>query len=116
MIALLADENIPPLYVESITRRVPNIDIVRVQAVGLRGASDPDLLEYSAQTGRVVITLDTATFADHAYDRLLSGRSFPGVLVIRGNSALRNVMDDLELILLAMTDADMFNTVRRIPL
>jgi predicted nuclease of predicted toxin-antitoxin system len=44
----LADENIDPDLVLGLRRRVENIDIVRVQDVGLRTVDDPEILQRAA--------------------------------------------------------------------
>ena len=36
----------------------PTLDIVRVQDVGLRTASDPDILAWAASEGRILLTHD----------------------------------------------------------
>jgi predicted nuclease of predicted toxin-antitoxin system len=37
------------------------LDLVRVQEVGLRTADDPDILEWAAAQGRVLVTRDRDT-------------------------------------------------------
>jgi predicted nuclease of predicted toxin-antitoxin system len=39
-------------------RRQPDIDIIRVQDVGLSGEDDPIVLEWAAQEGRILLTHD----------------------------------------------------------
>ena len=53
MIKFLADENLNNQIVRGVLRQNPDIDIVRVQDVGLKGADDPDVLSWAAQDGRV---------------------------------------------------------------
>ena len=48
MLLLVSDENFNNDIVRGLLRRNPNLDIVRVQDVGLRGADDPDILEWAA--------------------------------------------------------------------
>jgi predicted nuclease of predicted toxin-antitoxin system len=45
----LADENFDNTIVRGLMRRKPDIDIVRVQDVGLSGEDDPIVLEWAAQ-------------------------------------------------------------------
>ena len=45
MLLLAADENFDNDIVRGLLRRRPDIDVVRVQDVGLSGASDPIILE-----------------------------------------------------------------------
>ena len=43
MVRFLADENFNNAILRGLLRRKPDIDIVRVQDVGLSGASDPEI-------------------------------------------------------------------------
>ena len=45
MLRLAADENLNGDIVRGLLRRNPQVDIVRVQDVGLSGANDPAVLE-----------------------------------------------------------------------
>lgn len=52
MLLLAADENFNNDIIRGLLRRKPDLDIVRVQDVGLSGADDPTVLEWAAQEGR----------------------------------------------------------------
>jgi predicted nuclease of predicted toxin-antitoxin system len=58
MLRLAADENFNNDIVRGIIRRNPTIDIVRIQDAGLSGTDDPTVLEWAAQTQRVLLTHD----------------------------------------------------------
>ena len=45
-----------------------HVDIVRIQDVGLSGADDPTVLEWTAEEGRVLLTHDVKTITKYAYD------------------------------------------------
>lgn len=49
----------------SVLRRNPNVDIVRVQDVGLSEADDPTVLQWAAQNNRVVLTHDPRNSLPH---------------------------------------------------
>jgi predicted nuclease of predicted toxin-antitoxin system len=49
VIRLLADENLNNNIVRGVRLRQPNIDLVRVQDVGLSGADDPTVLAWAAE-------------------------------------------------------------------
>jgi hypothetical protein len=53
-------------------RRLPTMDIVRAQDVGLSGALDHRVLDRAAQEGRVLLTYDVSTMTAHAYARVSS--------------------------------------------
>lgn len=70
MLTFLADENFNGDIVRGLRRRRPELDILRMQEIGLRGVDDPALLEQAAQMGRVLLTHDVTTITHFAYDRV----------------------------------------------
>ena len=70
MLRFLADENFNNQIVRGILRRNANVDIVRVQDVGLAEVDDPIILEWAAGQRRVVLTHDVSTMTDFAYQRV----------------------------------------------
>jgi predicted nuclease of predicted toxin-antitoxin system len=61
VIRLLADENVNVHILEGLASREPDIDVIHVKSVGLRGVSDPEILEWAAAQGRVLLTHDRRT-------------------------------------------------------
>ena len=61
MLRLAADENFNADIVRGLLRRLPDLDIVRVQDAGLSGADDSAVLEWAAREGRIVLTHDVST-------------------------------------------------------
>jgi predicted nuclease of predicted toxin-antitoxin system len=59
-----ADENFNHDIVRALRRRLPSIDLVRVQDVGLEGASDPTVLEWASAEDRVLLTHDVSVLDD----------------------------------------------------
>jgi Domain of unknown function (DUF5615) len=51
MVQFLADENFNNQILYGVLRQSPDIDIVRIQDVGLSGADDPTVLARAAQEG-----------------------------------------------------------------
>ena len=45
VLRLLSDENVPGHLIRGLRRRQPDLDLVRVQEVGLDGVDDPVILE-----------------------------------------------------------------------
>lgn len=60
-VQFVADENFNRRIVVGLQRRIANIDVVRVQDVGLRSADDPAVLQWAADHGRVLLTHDAKT-------------------------------------------------------
>ena len=73
----LADENFNIDIVRGLLRRKTDLDIVRVQDVGLSGADDPTVLEWAAREGRVLFTHDVSTITNYAYERISAGKPMP---------------------------------------
>lgn len=82
MLALAADENFNNDIVRGLFRRKPDLNIVRLQDVGLSGADDPAVLEWAAQEGRVLLTHDASTITHYAYERARAGKLMPGVFEV----------------------------------
>ncbi len=100
MVKFLADEDLPRAIVVGARRRKPDLDIVRVQDVGLGTKPDPEILEWAAQEGRIVISRDKSTMPRYAADRIRAGQPMPGLLLVlrRWRSQLRELIEDLILI------------------
>jgi predicted nuclease of predicted toxin-antitoxin system len=79
MLRFAADENFNADIVRGLRRRLPELDIVRVQDVGLSGADDPSVLEWAAGEGRIVLTHDISTLVRHAFARVAARQRMLGV-------------------------------------
>ncbi len=84
MLRLVSDENFNGRIVRGLRHRRPELDLVRVQDVGLMQATDADILEWAAQEGRVLLTHDIATIPSAVEERLKHGKPTPGVLLVQG--------------------------------
>ena len=98
MLLLVADENFNNDIVRGLLRRKPDLDIVRVQDVGLRGEEDPVILEWAAQEGRVLLTHDAATMSNFAFERVRAGKSMPGVIEVADDLPIGKVVEDILLL------------------
>ena len=56
MLRLLADENLNNNIIRALRMREPELDILRVQDVGLAGQDDPTILAWAAAEQRLVVT------------------------------------------------------------
>lgn len=56
-----ADENFDGVVLRGLLKRLPTLDIVRVQDTDMAGATDPDLLEWLAEQDRILVTHDIQT-------------------------------------------------------
>ncbi|WP_026103563.1 DUF5615 family PIN-like protein [Pseudanabaena sp. PCC 6802] len=112
---LLTDENFNGAILRGLMRRLPDLDIVRVQDVGLINASDPDILEWAASEGRILLTHDVATITMYAYERIDRGLPMPGVVEAIATAPIGKIVDDLELLVLCGKPEDYENQILFVP-
>jgi len=116
MIRFLADENLNNDIVRGIIRRNAAIDIVRVQDIGLSGATDPMVLEWAAQENRILLSHDVATITKYAYQRIESARLMPGVIEIHQALPIGLAIDDIVLLAEASSENEWNNQILYLPL
>ncbi len=75
--------------------RQPNLDLLRVQDVGLREVDDPAILAWTVMNGRIPLTHDRATMPDFAFDRLVAGEAMAGMFVVNDRMPIRQAIDEL---------------------
>lgn len=112
----LADENFESAILRGLFRRDPQLDIIRVQDVGLMTVADPLILEWAAGYDRIVLTHDLRTMPDFAYERLASKQKMPGLIVMRPDIRIGTAIEDIFLIVGCMTPDELNNGVLRLPL
>ena len=93
MLAFLADENFHRALVRGLLLRRPNLNIVRVQEVGLSGADDPTVLAWAAHEGRLLLTHDQATVPGFAWERVTDGLPMPGVVRVPDTMSLAEAIE-----------------------
>jgi hypothetical protein len=94
---LLTDENFNGSILRGLIRRLPDLDVVRVQDIGLMNADDPTILEWAANKQRILVTHDVETIAGYAYERVKNGLPMPGVVEVIATAPIGQVIDDLYL-------------------
>lgn len=98
MLRFAADENFNNDILRGLRRRDNAPDIVRIQDVGLSGASDPEVLEWAAGEERLVLSHDVQTLVGYAYDRVRAGQPMPGLIEVNRQVPLGVAIDDLLLL------------------
>lgn len=116
MIKLLADENFDNTIIRGLQRRNPDVDITRVQDIGLSGEDDPVILEWAANEERVLLTHDVATITRYAYERLADNLDMPGVIEIPMDAPIGRVIEDLFILLECGTPKDLYGQIYYLPL
>ena len=99
MLSLLSDENFNGDIIRGLFLSQPDLDLLRVQDVGLREVDDPGILAWAAMNGHILLTHDRATMPDFAYARLVAGEPMAGMFVINDRMPIRQVIDELMVLL-----------------
>jgi hypothetical protein len=94
---LLTDENFNGSILRGLMRRLPELDLIRVQDVGLMNTDDRQILEWAASDGRILLTHDVATITMYAYERVNQGLAMTGVVEVMAEAPIGKIIDDLEL-------------------
>ena len=116
MVRFLADEIFNNQIVRGILRQKESADIVRVQDVGLSGTDDPEVLDWAAGQGRVVLTHDVATMVDFAYERVKTGLPMPGLFEVSRRVSVGQAIAEILLIDECSLDGEWEGQVRFLPL
>ncbi len=95
MLSLLADENFRGAIIRGMFLRQRDLDLVRVQDVGLQELDDPTILSWAADNERIVITHDRATMPDFAYERVANEEIMPGLFIVNNRISIGQAIDEL---------------------
>ncbi|MCG8368659.1 MAG: DUF5615 family PIN-like protein [Pseudanabaenales cyanobacterium] len=116
MLRLLSDENFNGDLVRGLFLRQPNLDLLRVQDVGLREVDDPAILAWAASNERILLTHDRATMPDFAYNRLVRGELMAGMFVVNDRMPIRQAIDELSLLVDCSQQSEWKNVVLYLPI
>lgn len=115
-VRFLADEDLDADIVRGLRSREPAIDILDVKTSGLRGTTDPELLELAAQQDRVLITHDRNTMTRCFRERLDAGMPTPGMLILpQQSAAIGEIIESLLLVWTASQSDEWRSQVVYIP-
>lgn len=95
MLHLLADENFNGDIVRGLIIRRSEMNIVRVQDVGLIEAEDPDILEWAAFNNYIILTHDRSTMPNFAFARIGEVKNMPGVFIVHNRLSIRQAIDEI---------------------
>jgi hypothetical protein len=116
MLRLLADENFNRSIVRGLLRSAPGLDIVLAQDAGLTGTPDPDVLEWAAAAGRLLLTHDIRTMPGFVKVRVEAGLPVPGVIEVAGTCPIGRAIEEVLLVALCSTEGEWANQIVRVPL
>jgi predicted nuclease of predicted toxin-antitoxin system len=94
VLRFVADEDFTRAIVRGVLRARPDIDIVRVQDVGLRTQDDAIVLSWAATEGRVLLTHDVQTMPAQAYERVRNLLPMSGVFVVPQDEAIGRMIEE----------------------
>lgn len=106
MIRFLADENFDNRILRALQRQHPDIDIIRVQDVGLAHTPDEEIIQWAAQNQRVLLTFDAST-VPHTFWNLREHASVYAIIVVPRRLPLSSIIEDLVLIHEAMSENEL---------
>lgn len=112
----LIDEDFDNDIARGVLRRLPDLDIVRVQDVGLSGQPDSVVLEWAAQEGRILLTHDVSTMKSYAFARVAEGLPMPGVFVASQSLPVGEAIEATLLLAECSLDGEWEGQVRHLPL
>jgi predicted nuclease of predicted toxin-antitoxin system len=113
---LLSDENFNGEIVRGLLLRRSDLDLCRVQDVGLEAADDPTILEWAAANDRIFLTHDRATMPDFAYARVVTGQLMPGVFVLDDRMSVRQAIEERVLVEACSEQSEWTGLVMYLPL
>jgi predicted nuclease of predicted toxin-antitoxin system len=116
MVRFLADASLHHAIVTGCLRRESTIDFVSARTAKLEGMSDLDVLALAAAQDRILVTHDFRTMPRHFAEFLATGATSPGVFLVKQQTPLAPVIDDLLLIWTASMPEDWKDRIVAIPL
>jgi hypothetical protein len=116
MLRFAADENFKTGIVRGLLRRLPRLDIVRIQDVGLSGADDAAVLDWAAREGRIILTHDVSTLVSLAFERVAAGLPMPAVFAARSSAPIGLTIEDLVLLAECSVEGEWEGQVLFLPL
>lgn len=113
---ILADQNFTGAILEGLRSRLPELDIVRTEDLGIKRFRDEQILEWAAENERLIVTHDAKTFVKEAYERLAAGSTFNGVVLVPASLTIGTAIEELVVLFLCTADDELNDRVIRLPL
>jgi hypothetical protein len=84
--------------------------------VGLHAVGDPEILQWAADEGRILISHDLKTIPGFAGERLIAGLPMPHVILLRSTVSIAQAIDDIAAIVGASDAEEWINQIAYLPL
>jgi hypothetical protein len=97
-VRFLADNDLAEVIITGLRKRCPMAEFNRIRDVASARLSDPEVLEFAAARGYVVVSHDVSTMSKAGYDRIRSGQPMRGLLLIHQDSESSPILEFLEMI------------------
>jgi hypothetical protein len=114
MVRFQADNDLRKAIVRGVVRCEPRIDFQSAQAARFDGVPDPEVLAYSADVGRVLVSHDFQTIPRH-FQQFTRHRRSPGVLLVRQDLPVGRAVETLLLIWEASDPEEWVNRICLLP-
>jgi len=111
MLRLATDADVNEDIVSGLFLRFPELNLLRSRDEIGGDAPDPDVLEWAADAGRVLISNDRRTMNKHICDRKADGKLLPGIILTTLNQPVGSAIDDILLIVECMSEAEIEDRV-----
>ena len=111
MLRLASDADVHGAIIRGLIRRLPKIDLVRVQDALPESTADSAVLDWAAAENRVLITNDRNTMVGFAYERVRSKLNMPGVIATTNEQSIGSSIDDILLVAENITEEEIRNRV-----
>lgn len=118
VVQYLLDENLSRQWREQLLRRLPGLTVWMVgdPLAPKIGTLDPEILIWCELYQFILVTNNRRSMPGHLAEHLAAGRSIPGILTLRKNALMGQVIQDLILIAEAAADNEFQNVISYLPL
>jgi hypothetical protein len=113
---LLFDENFNQRIVRGLKLELPNLEFEIVQNCGLKGESDPKVLEWASENGYVLVTHDLKTVPKFAYERVAENKILLGVIAVPDDLPIGQTIDEIAITVVCYSASELENRVLYLPL
>lgn len=106
MLRLASDADVHGDIIRGLRRRLPQIDLVRIQEVLPEGTPDTEVLSWATTENRVLVTNDRATMVGFVYQRVAAGLPMPGLIVTTNEQTIGSAIGDILLVAQCMLEQE----------
>lgn len=116
LLRFATDENFNNIILRGLLRIYPQLDVLRIQDTALYTADNLDVLDWSTQENRILLTHDVNTMPRFIYQRVREGKYMRGVFAVHEDAPVGIVIHDLSIAIEASTMDEWDNVVTFFPM